>query len=274
MSEKTEVVEQVDQAQLDQQAESDLESGFNGSARAESAPAATPEPVASPEAKPEGAEQDPPLVAGIPEEQVRSLLSKMAEFDSFREEFSKTKDTLFGKFGEINRTVQSLQKAPTAAAGAKFTKEAFKHVSGFSDEMAEALAEDLSSVIPAGVKPDELEAMLAERLEKTRHEITMEMERKALLRQHRDFYDQTATPEFKLWFNQMKPEDQATFSESGDADYLAEQMTAFKKWRESLSKKQQQKSRLEEAVHPQGTVVSSGALTDEQAFEQGFYGKR
>jgi hypothetical protein len=273
--------EQQSQEQDQKQEEADFEAGFKGAHAAE-APATTEaaDPPPPKEEEPAAPAKDPestPTVAGLPETQIRELLAKVTQVDAFREEFAKTRDTLHGKIGELNRTLQSLQNAPPGKAGVKVAKEAFKKISElWGEEAASALADDLAGLLPQAAAADAgpSDEAFNQKLEALKREVTMDVERRYLLRQHRDFYEQIQTPEFKLWLATKPADEQQKFGESIDADYLAEQMAAFKKHRSDLERTQEKTRRLEQAVHPRGTQAPDTGLSDEAAFEAGFYGTR
>lgn len=268
--------------QQEKQALSDFESGFNG--KREEAPAGEQKPQAEAgKGTPEGStaekptqEETPPAspIAGMTDEQIRSLLADAGDVKSLKEDLARTRDSLFGKFGELNRTIQELKQAPKGPGG-KFTKDQLKRFGALNPEFADALAEDLSTIPAPSIDLDE---QLNPRIEKLKEEVTRDtvlaVERRHLLRQHKDFYEQLEKPDFKLWLGQQSAEDQKEFNSSIDSDYLAGKMSAFKEFRASLDKKQDKQRRLEQAVKPQGTQVADGAKTPEQEFEEGFRGIR
>lgn len=253
--------------QQEQQSQTEFESGFSG---VRDAIATQPEPkVEAQQEQQQEAQETPPAsstVPGVPDEQLRDLLAKASQFDALKDDLAKTRDTLHGKIGELNRTLQELKATPKGAVG-RLGKEAFKRVSELNDELAEALGEDLASLPTQEVNLDE---KLNPRLDALEQQLLMKIEQKALLRQHKDFYEQIKTPEFQLWIGQQTPEDQKEFNSSIDSDYLSERMSAFKTYRASLDKKQDKQRRLEQAVKPQGTQVAEGTKTAEQEFEEGF----
>lgn len=263
--------------QIEQAAQTEFESGFKGTR--DDAPAKEPEQKV--EVKPEAQqsttqEQETPqassVVPGVSDDQLRELLAKAAQFDALKDDLAKTRDTLHGKIGELNRTMQEKLKAtPQGAAVGKLGKDALKNVGELNAQLAEALGKDLGALQAPDVDLDE---KLNPRLSELEQKLLMQIEQRALLRQHKDFYEQIKTPEFQIWSAQQSTEDQQEFNKSIDSDYLAGKMSAFKTWRASLDKKQEKQRRLEQAVKPTGTQVADGAVTDEQAFEQGFKGVR
>lgn len=266
--------------QTQEQAEQDFAAGFDGTAtpppqQAEVTQSEKPEVEAKPEGEQQTAQEveqpETPTVAGLSEQQVRELLAKASQVDSLREEFTKTRDTIFGKFGELNRNLQTIQKAPATAAGAKLTKEALKNIAErLGPEAAEAIANDLSGAITA---PEiDWDERLKPHLDRVRAEMQVEMERRALLKEHKDFYQQKDTPEFQLWMNQQPEDVRTQWVESIDADWLGGKMTEFKTWRDGLIKRQEKKQRLEEAITPTGTQAAQAGISDEDAFLAGFNG--
>lgn len=260
--------------QTEEQAEAEFASGFEGTETPpQKAEGQKPQEPAQTEQQPVAQEQtsagetpaEDPL-AGLNPAQVRELLAKASQFDSFKEEFTKTRDTLFGKLGEVNRTISNLQ----GQSGGKLTPEAFKSISErLGPEVAEAMAKDLAGVVPSG-QPIDLDEKIKPHLEKVRAEMQLEFERRSLLRQHKDFYEQANTPEFQLWLNQQDEDTRKQWPESIDSDWLGEKMTDFKSWRDGLAKKQEKQKRLEQAIAPVGTQAVQAGMSDEDAFLAGF----
>jgi hypothetical protein len=310
MSDKTEQELQQEQQGLADQAEKDFAAGFTGDegARDVLAPAGStaidgdarlietqrfPLEDRFPQAGDDGQQQggeaaagagaddidNEPTIAGLKESEVRALLARIPDLEALRADLGKTRDTMAGKYGELNRTIQTLQQGGGGGGKLTVSKEQLKRVAEhYSDDFADALAQDLSEInagASAGAQPaqltdEQLDALLNPRFEQFQHDL----EKKYLLRQHGDFYEQLKTPEFKLWFDALKPEEQTEFNASGDSIYLGDRMTAFKTWRGNLSKQQQQQQdrqqRLEEAVQTRGAAAATGVLSADQELEAGF----
>lgn len=265
--------EQAEQQRQEKQAEVEaaFAGGFAGQ-RGEQQPkqAEKAEPQEKPE-KAEAAEQDnDDPFAGLTREQIRSAIANAQRVTELEQEIARTRDGLYGKIGEVVRN----QK------GKSITKESLKRVAqAYGEDFAAALAEDLSG---AALGPAvNFEEVLAEKLkerdehwnqrfENARTEFAREQEKKALLREHGDFFEQIATPDFQLWIGQQDEATRKEFQESWDSSWLAGKMSDFKKWKTAIASKQAKKAELEKAVQPRGTQRVSGAMTAEQAFAAGF----
>lgn len=281
-----EVAEQQGQAEQAEQAaeqqrqdkQAEVEAAFSGgfaSMRGEpqdkqAEQAEKPKPKAEPE-RAEAAEQDnDDPFAGLTREQIRTAIANAQRVTELEQELTRTRDGLYGKIGEVVRN----QK------GKSITKESLKRVAEIhGEEFAAALAEDLSGA--ALGSPVNFEELLSEKLkerdeqwnqrfETARNEFAREQEKKALLREHKDFYEQIKTPDFQLWIGQQDEATRKEFQESWDSDWLAGKMSDFKKWKSAIENKQAKKAELEKAVQPRGTQRVSGAMTAEQAFAAGF----
>lgn len=272
---QAEVVEQqsseAEQQQHDKQAE--VESAFSGgfaeTRGEETKPRGEPKAQDDTPASGPAPEDDDPF-AGLTRDQIRTAIANAQRVTELEQELTRTRDGLYGKIGEVVRN----QK------GKSITKESLKRVSEvYGEEMAAALAEDLSGASLGSTS--NIEELLAEKLkerdeqwnqrfEGAREEFSREQERKALLRQHKDFYEQIKTPDFQLWVGQQDEATRKEFQESWDSGWLAEKMGDFKKWKSAIENKQAKKAELEKAVQPRGTQRVSGAMTAEQAFAAGF----
>jgi len=213
----------------------------------------------------------------VDEDFVNGVVGK--EASAVRAEFAKLRDTLFGKIGEANRSLKDLQARGTL----KITKDKLKRVSEqYGDELADVLAQDLSEALgsaaaapatapaAAAAQDEALKTMLGD----LEHRITMDVERKALKRQHKDFYDVIETEPFKAWLEQQPEDVRAEWPQSMDSDWLGERMTEYKKHQEALKRAADKNKRLETSIQPKGTKPAPVGMSDNDAFTEGFRSAR
>jgi hypothetical protein len=252
--------------------------------------AATTEPVKE-EAKPEqAAEQkaeDDPIVPGIglKASEVKTLLAKAASFDQTAIE-EKLASRMFGKFGEMQRSInEKLKSAPTGAP-MKVSADAFKRLKAeYGDDMAKILAEDLSEVLqaPAGTfTKDQVDSMVSERLA----EVNAQTELKLLTIAHPDWREHRKAPEFAIWLSTLPADVAQEVRASQDSTFLAEAFRAHKAWKSAAieaktaadaaaaaaaAAKQKTEKRLEGGVTPNGiTPPAPPPPTAESAMQDGF----
>lgn len=243
------------------------------------------EPVVEPEvAKTEepAPENDPPvveeqqpqnLIAGLTEEQVKDLLIKAGEVDSLRSQVDK----LFGKHGEVNRTLQQLQARTEAGAPVEITEEDLADFAEEYPELAQSqlkllqkFASKLHGTGPAAAQPQvDVEALSSG----IRDELRTEFEERLIKRAHRDFVDVVQSQDFNLWMtSQLNEEERTTLVASKDADLIIDRLDQFKAWQEAAAKQIKQKQkRLESAVTPRGdSTPLPTSQSEEDAFANAF----
>lgn len=265
-------------------AEEAFEAGFTGKPLKDAGPANPEVPDTTTETETEtGSEDQPPadppaVLAGLSEDQIKVLLAKASEVDSLKEELTTTRDKLFGRFGELNRTIQQLQDAkpdqqPAAtAAGTRITADKLKRLSEEYPEIAEILAEDLSDVLsaPAPQEPVDIDARLKSHADEVSHTVNERLADQMMTYLRRDWREVIASPEFALYRSQeMKPEDGEQFDTSWDPFYIDGEIKKFDEWKGKQNKQAEKTSRLENAVQPRGTTTDH-APSDTDAFEAGF----
>jgi hypothetical protein len=228
-------------------------------------------------------EEEPPvaeepqqtLIAGLTEEQVKSLLLKAGEVDKLSDRIEKA----FGKHGEAMRAIQQLQQQ--RSGGVQLNASALKRLSSEFPEMAEMLASDLSEAFAGqsggaaqpSFDPELIEQHLQGRVADVRAGLEQDMEKRLLKREHRDWETVVTSDDFKLWKdNVLPPEDSAKLGASWDSDFISEKLDEFKAWRNksSVSKENKQK-RLESAVTPRGGSGQPSTIqSEEEAFASAF----
>lgn len=248
-------IEQVDdQALVPSQEDAAFQEGF---AEVRADPSAEPEP--------------PKLFAGYTEEQLRDFVGKAQEIDEMRKREAK----VFGTLGSLKQGMDALRnqhrQQPQATAlhldASKFTRlqEQFP-------ELADMLSQDLSDALKGhggGGSADSqaMERMVDERLDRT----SKGYETKLLSVMHPDWRKVAQAPEFQAWTAQQAPDVQQVVRDGWDAIAVGEALSAYKQWNnKAVQAKQSRQSRLESGMTPRGNTQMAPAMSEADAFEQGF----
>lgn len=283
--------EVLEQQQTEEQAEADFGKGF-GAAPEQSAPEQKTEEKTEATAteteapKQEAKAEEPVRIAGMTEEEWNAAVGKATgtQVEELRKEIRKN----FGQIGDLTRTVNELKAARgNTAAGRRITAEALKRVNEELPGLGAALAADLQEIMggadvaqaaaEAKGQTFDPEKYFSEKVVPALQQLEARNNERAELRivksVHRDFDAVVKTPEFSAWLKTMPEDRQKEIRESEDGFVAADAVTEFKTWRDKQGKtKQQQKSRLEAAVTPNGVPNAAGPQpTDEDAeFNKGF----
>lgn len=277
--------------------EADLAAGFSKAQGTEPSPEAKPADKATesadatpPAQEPPQAEDPPapgPLIAGMTEAEVKSLLGKAGEVDKLHAEIRKN----FGQIGEMNRTIQEFKTALAAGSSARkpITAAQLKRLSADFPDLAEAIAQDFSEIDTATAAaqseaksqgtPFDPEAYFAEKvgpaLEQAEARANRNAEIRILRYAHPDYQtvlyadvnNGVYTPEFEAWRVAQPPERQRAIQDSEDAIEIAGIVSEFKAHRAAQAKAAKSKqTRLENAVAPQaGGSTPPPAIEDEDA---------
>ena len=246
--------EQYDAAQE----EAAFETGFNATddEPAAVAPAAetTPdEPAETPE--PSATEPAPP--------QYLSLEEFTAALAAERAERQKMSDRVFGKVGELQQRLDAIKG--TAAGISPRAKE---RLAAEFPELAEMLFDGADEPAP---QPPPVVATPPAMPQVD--ELSRTFERKLLKRDHRDWEQVVASPEFSEWKTTvLEPEDAVALNESWDADFVSAKLTQFKEWQQAQQQSppppKPKPNRLDAAVTPRGiprTGLASADDHDEEA---------
>lgn len=230
-----------------------------------------------------------PETISITAEQWNALQSKLTEIDSFKQDAYRRIDQSLGKYGELNRSLQEIQKKPQG--GLSLSKDKFKRLSQDFPEMAALLAEDLNEAFTAppvvpeqqatSLDPAELEKRVQERVAKEIQDIALKNEMRELKRAHADWETVIQSPEFEQWGNTLPQDEWKNLVLSSDADTVADGITRFKAFKAKADaeqasalareqKKQSASKRLEAAITPTGTAGGPPSKTDRDMFLEGF----
>lgn len=280
----------------EQDAESALEAGFNetrGNTPVEE-PAPKQEATADGEGKPK--QDDAPKEAapgeGAPEgkrlsdEQFQEILNRVPGLETrFNEEIQK----VYGKFGELNRAIQNLQRGNSPRA----IKGALKKLRDEFPDVAEVLEEDLSGIFPAAPadagtagtegqgtetpRPDDIDARVKTAVDEAVARVREETGKRLLTFMHPKWETDVKTKPFLEFMQQLPEADRVKYGDSDDPVVAAECFTKFYDWKKAKESKPSSKpnprhqERLESAITPSGEgAPPPNALDDEAAFVAGF----
>jgi hypothetical protein len=214
-------------------------------------------------------------VAGVTGEQLTAMLAKLPEIDKLGDMTSSELRKVHGKIGELNRTLQELQKNSAAKGSLSLAGKSFKRLNEEFPEIAEILAADLNEAGFAGGSNDQarLEPLVNERVLQVQEQMQRDMQMNLLKIQHRDYLDVVKGDDFKVWMQTIPVEDQKQINDTWDAMYLGEKISAFKSWRDKRNEGSfSRKERLQRAITPKGLQqkAQQSALSEEDGFRAAF----
>jgi hypothetical protein len=288
MSEKQDLPVVENEVASTEATQADEQAGFDASfteARADEAPAEKVEQAEPEETNAEVATEAAPAAevnatpeekAGLTADQLTAMLAKLPKIDDLETMTTAELRKVHGKFGELTRTLQELQKSVQNSnkPGLNLSEAKFKRLAEEYPDLAALLSEDLKEIGVANTQqpqsnPEDFQKSVAEVEDK----LAKEMQKNLLLIQHKDYPTVVASDEFKVWAQTLPPEEQQELNSTWDAMYLGEKISNFKDW---LNKKnsgsQQRQERLQRAVLPQGkqAAPSPAAMTEEDGFALAF----
>ena len=215
----------------------------------------------------------------VAEETVKepTIADLLAIIEANKTEQQKLRDQVFGSVGDLKRRVDSMK---TTAHG--ISPGARKRLEADFPELAEMLFEQ--DVAPAAEVPVQTSTPVAS------EDGDRKMERRLLTRDHRDWEQVVAGPEFAAWKDGvLKPEDAAALDESWDADFISGKITEFKAYKAEAAVKaataerqaaeaKLKQERLNSAIPPRGNprtgAVSSGDNEELDAMMANFKPRR
>ena len=232
----------------------------------------TPEPA---EAAQEPA--PPPKLAQITEDQYAELLARAAAVDELKAGLDKKVDTAFGKIGEINRLIASLQQSTPAGEAISLNDDDLAELSSEFPEIAAMTAKGLNRVLSrlkgtGGTSPD-IESIVQQRLAPVMEALPTRVEamvsEKLLAKEHGDWRAIVGKPdektEYRAWLSTQPAEYQQTVSETYDSVVIGESLTRFEEARKKAEAANQRKSRFEAAATPRGMPGNTPLESDETA---------
>jgi hypothetical protein len=194
---------------------------------------------------------------------LKDLKARVAESGRAPDETRK----LYGEIGNINRTLQQMQNPAKPPADDEFA-------AALKD--AEAQAEDFPELMTPIIKALKLSrqsrepANIDDRVTQAVTSIRQAEAIETLQEEHPDYITVRDSSEYKTWLSSKTPEFQERFTTTWNPAVVSRGLTEFK---ESLKKREQNKSRLESAVTPQGVAQKAkpSTLPDDEGFNQGYY---
>ena len=243
----------------------------------------TPEPA---EAAQEPA--PPPKLAQITEEQYADLLARAASVDELKAELGKKVDQAFGKIGDVNRLIASLQQSTPAGEAISLNDDDLAELSSEFPEIAAMTAKGLNRVLSrlkgtGGTSPD-IESIVQQRLAPVMEALPTRVEamvsEKLLAKEYGDWRAIVGKPdektEYRAWLSTQPAKYQQTVSETYDSVVIGESLTRFKaeqakaqaaaeEARKKAEAANQRKSRFEAAATPRGMPGNTPLESDETA---------
>lgn len=225
--------------------------------------------------------EEPPVVAE-PEVKVKETVAEVVvpepepdEIQKFRGETTKNIEKIYGKFGEIQRTLQQLQAKPVAAPEVDNTAA----VARMKEEFPE-LAELLIPVIAGRFVPStNVDEVVNQRVSEAMSAKEIAIEQRFLRRDHKDAAEVIKSERFTDWLRQQPAEFQTELSTTRESETLSDGLTKFKAWRDAQDNAakaaneshRRKQARLEGAITPTGVPVArQSKLPDEAGLNAGF----
>ena len=278
---------QVDTTRVEDQSEA---AGF-ASLFAEDSTATPNATEQKPNPEPAEAAQEPappPKLAQITEDQYADLLARAASVDELKAGLDKKVDTAFGKIGEINRLIASLQQSTPAGEAISLNDDDLAELSSEFPEIAAMTAKGLNRVLSrlkgtGGTSPD-IESIVQQRLAPVMEALPTRVEamvsEKLLAKEYGDWRAIVGKPdektEYRAWLSTQPAKYQQTVSETYDSVVIGESLTRFKaeqakaqaaaeEARKKAEAANQRKSRFEAAATPRGMPGNTPLESDETA---------
>lgn len=265
----TETVDQAQQpaVQPAEQAQADMSAGFN------KVRGITPDEPAKAEPVQAAVEETPPAEVEEPEKPQPPTQDQLrAELEQFRGQTAAETQKLHGKIGELNRTLQAFQAAPTPA-NSQAHKAALEKLTAEYPELAETLGPLFGGAsVPTEVIQQIVQEQVGQIKAETTQTITQLRAEISLAKAHPDYEEVAQTPEYAKWLASKPADYQKAFNTSWDPKFISTGLTEFKTWKSTVyAKEQQRQARLEGAVTPTGVPNRSQAkLPDSAGLSAGF----
>lgn len=216
-------------------------------------------------------EDAPPAVEDHPEPSVKDLAQELKDLKAKVAESGRAPDEMrkmYGEIGNINRTLQQMQPPPKAPADDEFAA-ALKEAEAQAEDFPELMA-PIIKALKASRQVREPAVNIDERVTQAVTSIRQAEAIETLREEHPDYITVRDTAEYKTWLASKTPEFQERFTTTWNPAVVSRGLTEFK---ESLKKREQNKSRLASAVTPQGVTqrAQPSTLPDDEGFNQGYY---
>jgi hypothetical protein len=291
MGQESGIPEEATAEEVHQQEIDAFEAGFKGEE------VATPvEPEPAEEEQVEQPPEDVPeveaaVLAGLTETQIKELFAKAARVDSVEQELraatARTKQEVeraWGKFGEVQREIQNLQKERAAAGSfGDITEDDFRELAEEYPDLAKLQLAGLKRMFAKGgggqaapaFDMTEFDQRLQQQQTATDARMGQMVETRLLSVMQPDWKDVVASSDFTLWKQTLDQESRQQLESTWDASYISGGIDAFRKWKDDQKQGQQRKQdRLLQAVAPQGVRAQRTTADEVDAFNAGFASAR
>lgn len=275
----------LDQQEQQQQDEAAFAAGFES---VRNAPDDFGQSEAQPEKEPEQKEpeakeadkapeqkDDEPVIAGLTESQIKTLLERASRVDAIEDQLRKA----HGKIGELNGKLQEFashkaqptQSAPAAPIDDAELAAVERDYPEFA-KLAEARARKIAAEMLQGHTP----AAQGPSAEEIRAEVSRDMQMLLMDTLHDGWRDTVQSQDFSLWIATQPTDVQQRYATTESAKELAGILSAFKTAKESVQDRSaRNKQRLEAALTPSGAATKTQhAPSAEDEFAAGFYSVR
>lgn len=225
----------------------------------------------------EEAGDEPVMLAGMKESEIKALLAMIPELRDHRIRTDKELQKVFGKFGEIQRQISTGSQG--AMTKREVNAEALTRLKAEYPEIATLLAGDLSEVLSSvpvagqgGLNQEQVDTHVRSVVKEQVDAAVEALNERFLSRFHSDWEDIAKSDDLTLWLQTHPEEYRTQFLASRDAVFLATGLDKFKAWREQgQAQRQRNQNRLERAITPKGGAPAGPAtLNDQDAFRKGF----
>ena len=225
------------------------------------------------------AQATPQTIAGFSVEEITAKLKKVDDLDGVVNERMRK---VFNTLGNLQQRLDSIPKDAPRTEARAITADSMKKLKelGF-DELAEALAEDLSGNLSVAGQPqvdvgDLLSKEIRKRAEQDLEDAHPGWKEVFAIDEDGNF----PNPEFESWFNTLDESVQRRLKTTESAMYVSRSLDAFKDWQKSKSQPAQSaetarrtsESRLQNAMTAtQGKTASAPSrLPDEEGLWKGY----
>jgi len=255
----------------------DLDAGFSG----DETIAATTTPDAEEVVQEEVQQEETPVeYVQLSRQEVDELKAYGQQMNDLRAENKRLFDTAFGKIGGLQQGVQQMlerKQAETPQGQAiEITDEDIAELKDFP-ELANGVR---SAINKAAAKmrgtgqnfdPSIIDQRLNPALDTFQEAQNKQIEVRLLTRQHRDWRNVTASPEWQEWLGKKPEEFVRQLSDTWDADFIGDAIDEFKSAQKPKANTKRQ-SVLEAAVAPKSSGNASRTRSEIDDFEAGFSG--
>jgi hypothetical protein len=213
-----------------------------------------------PEAEPVEEEVTEPEPKPSLEDELRQLREQVTSLQAMPDHIRR----LDGRYGELHRAQQQMQQTKV-----QLSPDKFKKLSESFPELAEALASDLSDAFapapsaPApSFDPNQFESAVNSRVSEA---LNRQEQKFNLTMKHPDWKETANSDGFRQWVSAQPGEIQNALANSWDADFISQQMSAYKQASAPPAPKVSAKAKvIQAAVTPAGSRSSMPA-TDSEA---------